>query len=198
MCGISTHLAGEPREGNKRSHMSIETMSFILGGLLVAVGLLGGGIEVRELKVPSVGRASRLLSFVAGVAFIGLALFLNPGATGEPQTAGKPPSEEVHATAEPQWMTSAQYQMAFNNKVREGFYPSKVEGRCHDGVEEFRVEWKGTPLGTSFASHHGVTKGFYDNKNREYTASGYSLETLNTFKDCSGVERYQATWFRRR
>ena len=59
--------------------MSIDTMAFILGGLLVAVALLGGGLEVRELKIPSVGRIGRLLCFIVGAVFIGLAGAGDPG-----------------------------------------------------------------------------------------------------------------------
>jgi hypothetical protein len=57
--------------------MSIDVLAFILGGLLVAVGLLGGGIEIRELKIPPVGRIPRALSFFAGLGFVGLAVLLS-------------------------------------------------------------------------------------------------------------------------
>jgi len=67
--------------------MSIELLSFILGGSLVAIGLLGGGIEVRELKIPAVGQMPRIFSFVAGLAFVGLAVFLSPRPAKEPEEA---------------------------------------------------------------------------------------------------------------
>jgi len=57
--------------------MSIEVLSFILGGLLVGVGILGGGIEIRELKIPQVGKLPRVCSLIAGFAFIGLAVLLS-------------------------------------------------------------------------------------------------------------------------
>ena len=56
--------------------MSIEVISFIFGGLLVIVGLLGLGIEIRELKIPPLGQTARVLSFFGGMAFIALAIFL--------------------------------------------------------------------------------------------------------------------------
>ena len=52
-------------------------MSFILGGLLIAVGLFGGGIEVREIKIPPVGQTVRGVSLVVGLAFVGLAVLLS-------------------------------------------------------------------------------------------------------------------------
>jgi hypothetical protein len=57
--------------------MSIEAMAFILGGLLLAAGVFGGGLEVRELKLPQIGTAQRLVASVAGIAFVVLALALN-------------------------------------------------------------------------------------------------------------------------
>jgi len=72
--------------------MSIELLSFILGGSLVAIGLLGGGIEVRELKIPAVGWMPRIFSFVAGLAFVGLAVFLGPHPPVEP-------TPDAHAAA---------------------------------------------------------------------------------------------------
>lgn len=56
--------------------MSLDQISFLLGGSLVAVGLLGGGLEIRDLRIPAIGHNARILSVVGGVAFIGLALFL--------------------------------------------------------------------------------------------------------------------------
>ena len=162
--------------------MSLATMSFILGGLLVAIAALGGGFEVRELKIPSVGQTSRVICFVVGVIFVGLAIFLT----------FPPPASSKKA----EWLTSRQYQEEFEKRAREGFYPDGIEGRCEDGNEQFRAEWKGLPLGAGFESFHAMTKEAFENKKKE-NATGYSLGRVNTFKDCSGEDRYQATWLKR-
>jgi len=57
--------------------MSLETMAFVLGGILFAAGLFGGGLEVKELRLPQIGGTARLLSCLAGIAFIVLALAIN-------------------------------------------------------------------------------------------------------------------------
>jgi hypothetical protein len=178
-------------------------MAFILGGLLIAVALLGGGLEVHELKIPAVGGIGRLLCFIVGAVFIGLALFLTSGERGTHPSAVNttpvpPQPVKVESTEKAEWLTAAQYQLEFDKHLREGFYPDKVEGRCESGFEQFHVEWKGLPLGVDFASHHGITKDDYESKNQEYISQGYSLESLNKFTDCSGRDRYQATWFKRR
>jgi hypothetical protein len=81
--------------------MSIEVMSFILGGLLVAVGLLGGGIEVRDLKVPPVGRAARVLSFCGGVAFVVLAMFVGRHVSDPSASVKSVTSQDRHTFSEP-------------------------------------------------------------------------------------------------
>ena len=57
--------------------MSIETMAFVLGGLLLAAGVFGGGLEVKELKLPQIGGVQRLVAAMAGIAFVVLALAIN-------------------------------------------------------------------------------------------------------------------------
>ena len=103
------------------------------------------------------------------------------------------------STQSPEWMTAQQYQETFDKQVQDGFYPHKVEGRCASGREQFHVEWKGFPLGSEgFIAHHAATREFYEQKNQEYISMGFSLESLNSFKDCEGNNLYQANWFKRK
>jgi hypothetical protein len=75
--------------------MSIETMSFILGGILVAAGLFGGGLEIKELKLPQIGTVPRVFAAIVGVAFIGLAIVLNPkSSTSLPALSAPQPEPE--------------------------------------------------------------------------------------------------------
>ena len=53
-----------------RFQMTLPTMSFIFGALLLAVGILGGGFEVKELKVSNVTTSARILATLFGAAFI--------------------------------------------------------------------------------------------------------------------------------
>ena len=54
--------------------MTLETISFIVGGFLVIVGILGGGLEIKEIKIPKVGLSVRLIAIVFGLAFICLGI----------------------------------------------------------------------------------------------------------------------------
>lgn len=70
-------------------------MSFILGGILVAAALFGGGLEIKELKLPQIGAIARFLSAVVGAAFVGLAIYLHP--TG-PESASTHQEKESQKT----------------------------------------------------------------------------------------------------
>jgi hypothetical protein len=58
--------------------MSIDTIAFIIGGGLIVVGVLGGGIQIKDLTVPPVAKTVRILCCVVGVAFVCIALFIRP------------------------------------------------------------------------------------------------------------------------
>jgi hypothetical protein len=57
--------------------MTLETMAFILGALLIAAGVFGGGLEIKELKIPQIRGAARVTSVFVGVVFIALAIAIN-------------------------------------------------------------------------------------------------------------------------
>jgi hypothetical protein len=55
--------------------MTLQTLSFIFGALLLLAGIVGGGFEIKEVKVPALEVRSRILSSAVGVIFIALAIF---------------------------------------------------------------------------------------------------------------------------
>ena len=62
--------------------MTLQTMSFIFGALLLAVGILGGGFEVKEVKVSNVSTSVRIFAGLVGLVFVVLGFwqptFLTP------------------------------------------------------------------------------------------------------------------------
>ena len=54
--------------------MNEHTLAFIFGALLLLIGILGGGFEVKELKLPKVGWSIRLISSILGAFFIAIGL----------------------------------------------------------------------------------------------------------------------------
>jgi len=65
--------------------MTIQIVAFGFGGILLFVGVLGGGFEIKELKIPKVGAGVRVLSAVVGLLFVCLG-FSEP--TTSPQSGG--------------------------------------------------------------------------------------------------------------
>jgi PAN domain len=74
--------------------MTLQTMSFIFGALLLAVGILGGGFEVKEIKVSNVTTSVRIVADLIGIVFVGLG-FWQPG----PLTGPAPVAAPVAAPA---------------------------------------------------------------------------------------------------
>lgn len=72
--------------------MTLEIASFIFGGLLILIGLLGGGFEVKEIKVPKVRLPSRLISAVVGIIFVALGVALHSPSN----LPVEPPTTMVH------------------------------------------------------------------------------------------------------
>jgi hypothetical protein len=73
--------------------MSPELLLFAVGGLLLVTGLLGGGFELRELKIPRVGRVARVFATGAGGACIILGVGLSTALTEPEGDTGNPPPE---------------------------------------------------------------------------------------------------------
>lgn len=79
--------------------MNVQIAAFAFGCLLLMVGILGGGFEVKELKVPKVGRASRLTSCAFSMLFVFLGFrpdfITRNAATAKPAVTPPPPTQIV-------------------------------------------------------------------------------------------------------
>jgi hypothetical protein len=49
--------------------MTLQSMSFIFGAILLAVAILGGGFEIKEIKVSNVGIGVRALAGIVGLFY---------------------------------------------------------------------------------------------------------------------------------
>ena len=77
--------------------MNIQIAAFVFGGLLLFIGVVGGGFEVKELKVPKVGTGVRVVSVLVGVLFISLGFGSTPS---NPQTGPNGPGPVYAATSQ--------------------------------------------------------------------------------------------------
>jgi hypothetical protein len=77
--------------------LTVPLMAFLAGVGLIIISLLGGGIEIKEIKIPNLGIVPRFLSFILGSTFtlLGIYLTLAPGET----VASRPASPSLIETA---------------------------------------------------------------------------------------------------
>src|SRR5579872_6615116 len=47
-----------------------DVVVLLFGGFLVLIAIVGGGLEVKEVKIPPLGKGARLLAAIAGVILI--------------------------------------------------------------------------------------------------------------------------------
>jgi len=82
--------------------MTPQSMSFIFGAILLAVAILGGGFEVKEIKVSNVTVGVRIIAGIVGLFFIVLGFWPQPIALTEsgsaPGGAGMEPPRVVLRT----------------------------------------------------------------------------------------------------
>lgn len=69
--------------------MALDIVSFLFGGMLLLVGILGGGFEVREIKIPRVSVVPRVLAALVGLVFVLMGVGIQELKSEEEQPAGK-------------------------------------------------------------------------------------------------------------
>jgi hypothetical protein len=84
--------------------MSLQLAAFAFGCFLLMITILGGGFEIKEIKVPKVGGASRLAACLCGFLFIGggikpalVTSMLDRGITVEAEAAPAPVTPATQA-----------------------------------------------------------------------------------------------------
>ena len=55
--------------------MTLEIVCFLFGALLLLAAIIGGGFELKELKIPKLAKSARIFAFVLGVLFVVLPIF---------------------------------------------------------------------------------------------------------------------------
>jgi hypothetical protein len=76
--------------------IGMEAMLFLFGAFLLLTAILGGGFEIKELRVPTVSAVVRVLSGASGLAFVVVGIALSPIFDVPPGPSPRP-SETVAA-----------------------------------------------------------------------------------------------------
>jgi hypothetical protein len=80
-------------------------------------------------------------------------------------------------------------------RVKNGWYPVKVEGRNHKGQKQFReVFMPSLQEPFYFVSRIDMTHQEYQTLNQNLLSQGYIQVFIQTFTDSGGIARYQSIW----
>jgi hypothetical protein len=64
--------------------MTAQVVILSVAGVLIVAGIIGGGIEVKEMKIPKMSMRARVLSVIVGLVLLGGGLYVSPSPTPEP------------------------------------------------------------------------------------------------------------------
>ena len=102
--------------------MDVSAIIAIIGGIALLVGVFGGGIEIKEFKVPQIQAAFRIISFAVGVILILVAVI-----TSKPEflslIPAKPAGTVVVALPDP---TKPLLSDSFDNSAYDGKYDTSL------------------------------------------------------------------------
>jgi hypothetical protein len=99
--------------------MSLDTVAFVFGGLLLLVGIVGGGFEVRELKIPRVGWAPRLFATLAGLTFLYIGLSVQPTVAAGRTAPASPETAHARSRSRPAPIDFTIHNQRGENQVSE-------------------------------------------------------------------------------
>ena len=80
--------------------MTIVSVTFFIGLALIIAAIFGGGLEIKEVKIPTLAPAPRVMSFVAGSALIALCLVF-PQTLSSWSSASSQPAATTGTTSTP-------------------------------------------------------------------------------------------------
>ncbi|HEU4453782.1 MAG TPA: hypothetical protein VFR81_12025 [Longimicrobium sp.] len=124
--------------------MTLEVLSFGIGGVLIGIAVVGGGLELKEIKVPKVGAAGRCGAFMVGLLFVFMGIGMAeatrtpapvPGAPAVAQGYVPPPpaQEPVRGQVQPVPLAGAAVPLPVDQREPAAAEPAfqGLTGRAH-------------------------------------------------------------------
>lgn len=153
--------------------MTIEAISFIIGGILIATAIVGGGFEIKEIKMPHVGAGPRFFSLIVGSLFIFMGVsawgfdrqhLFNPALATNALTTGNAPFGDTVAapvSEAPRQETSTEPASAENGDL-PGSSPPAFPGFA--GGVRLAWTWQGQPYVADLQTDGstGAVRVYYD------------------------------------
>lgn len=184
-------------------------VSFTFGALLLLLALVGGALEVKEVRFGQITRSSRIALGVVGLAFIGLGLWV----TLRDQSAEKPqaqdlPKQTASSVASPLTSVSSTSSTVLTSTTLESFpsvaerellslVPSSIRDRC----ERDEDPYEGATASVSCTPRSGANTAYYMTFKTADQMKRFYFEFLDTNNikqdagDCikKGTEEYPYT-----
>lgn len=110
---------------------SADMLLLLLGAILLAAGLFGGGTKIFSVEVPIGfgGKIARLSALALGLTMLGVGLYLtlSPSAKTPSNVTGLPnaPSREFCLAIKSQWETQKSWSNQDNENLRRSFQNSR-------------------------------------------------------------------------
>ncbi len=158
--------------------MSLEIVSFIFGGLLILLGILGGDFELKEFKVPQIKGFTRLMCLAGGSFFIflGIALEFKDYPGSAPQSSNKENSRLVYFTIRNQLgeaQISEQVRVIIDDKPVGSITVSSVHPSSEISIA--------IPQEGRYSYQLSVTAYFLDEKGNPFEYSGLGSGYINVY-----------------
>ena len=109
-------------------------MSFIFGALLLAVGILGGGFEVKEIKISNVTTSVRIFATLIGIVFVGLGFWQPSALTGQASETA-PVATHAAATMSEREHDTNRYGSDYNGFDVNADHVERCEDACKDDTK---------------------------------------------------------------
>ena len=87
----------------------------------------------------------------------------------------------------------------FDEYVKDGAYPSDLEGYYDEDAEEvlYDVTFSPNPPRQAFQARHDMNTATYQRENARLRGQGYSLAIHSAFRDGDGALMHAAVWTKR-
>jgi hypothetical protein len=146
--------------------VTIDIVAFIAGGIFILVGIVGGGIEVKEVKIPPILPSLRIAAIAFGLGFLTLGVWLNQAGKLMPT-----PQPAAHApTAPPPENAGCQLKL----RSPDGRYQASEVGTGND------IHYKVTDMSTGhelfttqaqYKTPNDVKAGTFSPDSQEFAAA---------------------------
>lgn len=169
--------------------MTIDVVAFIIGGILIGTAIVGGGFEVKEIKMPRVGAGVRIVSLIVGSGFLLLGMGIW-GANNPHLLAEQVPASSMMPTGDTASAVRTTENTETQTRSTQVSQPAQEQPVQEQPVQEFQ-DWTPDPVEPVFT-------GFVSENQLVWNWEGTTLKGTARFNGTTGFFRvafvHPETW----